>query len=114
MENSFKITDMVMCINFLSSSQVYSLKTVDEVINTFKKEDVKGILNTLNTEKYYATDFGKYKIPKDDQQVMSFIKACNSENIIFANSSREPLSYVSSIMKDVTRYLTYNEGGVAV
>ena len=99
-----RISDVVMEVKTLTDREIYSIKTLQEVRDTFKREDVEGIENSTG---FYQNASGRYKICSSDSELLSFCegKEC-AENAIFACSSAEALKYLGTLMN--LKRFTYN------
>ena len=105
------VNEIVLCMKLTSDEQIYSLKSVAEVKDTFSQQDVSGITENSLKNEYYVTEHDgyteMYKICSSDAELKEFLD--NTENGIFANNAREPLMYASLLVNDLKRLITYRE-----
>ena len=65
-----KVSDIVLEVKTLTDGEIYSIRTLQEIRDTFPKKDVIGI---ENTDGYYANSTGKYKICSSDSELLFVI-----------------------------------------
>lgn len=108
-----RVTDICMCIKVLSDRKLYSLKTINEICDTFPRQDAEGIRDTYRTGEFYVkgnlSGSEMYKICSSDEELTEFLRAAGEKGNIFANNAREPLSYASLLIKNFKRLITYCE-----
>lgn len=84
-----KVSDIVLEVKTLTDGEIYSIRTLQEIRDTFPKKDVIGI---ENTDGYYANSTGKYKICSSDSELLTFCDC--ARHAIFACSSTEAMQYL--------------------
>lgn len=87
------VSDIVLEVKTLTNGEIYSIRTLQEIRDTFPKKDVIGI---ENTDGYYANSTGKYKICSSDSELLTFCDC--ARHAIFACSSTEAMQYLGSLI----------------
>lgn len=104
------VNEIVMCEQtFSDDERVMSLKSVEEVMNTFSKDDCKGIKTCSEHGQFYANRSGKYKICSSDDELIRFVNETDKKGTIFANNAHEPLSYAAGLISNMKKLITYSE-----
>lgn len=71
------VNEIVLCMKLTSDEQIYSLKSVAEVKDTFSQQDVSGITGNSLKNEYYVTEHNgyteMYKICSSDTELKEFL-----------------------------------------